>query len=36
VVTIHRIETWRQAADYLTKGLSREVFERIRKINQGW
>ena len=35
-VSIHRIETSRQAADYLTKGLAREVFERIRKINQGW
>jgi hypothetical protein len=31
-----KIDTSEQRADYLTKGLAREVFERIRKLNQGW
>jgi hypothetical protein len=35
-VTILKVDTLRQGADYLTKGLAREAFERIRKINQGW
>ena len=35
-VTVHKIETTHQRADYLTKGLAREAFEQIRKFNQGW
>jgi hypothetical protein len=31
-----KINTKEQKADYLTKGLSRKVFERIRKLAQGW
>jgi hypothetical protein len=35
-ITVSKINTEDQRADYLTKGLTREVFERIRKLNQGW
>jgi hypothetical protein len=35
-VSILKIDTKEQRADYLTKGLSREVFETIRKLVQGW
>jgi hypothetical protein len=35
-VTVLKVDTLRQGADYLTKGLAREAFEWIRKINQGW
>ena len=35
-VEIHKIATTDQLADFLTKGLSREAFERIRKLAQGW
>ena len=35
-VTIHKIDTKDQRADYLTKGLNREAFERVRKLVQGW
>ena len=35
-VVVLKIDTTEQWADYLTKGLSREVFERIRKLVQGW
>ena len=35
-IEIHKIETQSQRADYLTKGLNRESFERIRKLVQGW
>ncbi len=31
-----KIATTDQLADYLTKGLNREVFKRIRKLAQGW
>jgi hypothetical protein len=33
---IHKIDTQSQRADYLTKGLNRESFERVRKLVQGW
>jgi hypothetical protein len=33
---IVKIDTSEQRADYLTKGLTRETFERIRKLVQGW
>ena len=36
VVTIHKVDTKEQRADYLTKGLVRELFEHIRYLNQGW
>jgi hypothetical protein len=35
-VSILKIDTKEQRADYLTTGLSREVFETIRKLVQGW
>jgi hypothetical protein len=35
-VIVCRISTDLQQADYLTKGLVRELFERIRRLNQGW
>jgi len=35
-VQIEPISTTDQLADYLTKGLTREIFERIRKAVQGW
>jgi hypothetical protein len=35
-VDIQKICTTEQRANYLTKGLSRESFERIRKLVQGW
>ena len=36
LVSIKAISTKDQRADYLTKGLVRETFERIRKLVQGW
>ena len=35
-ISIHKIDTQEQRADYLTKGLNRESFERVRKFVQGW
>jgi hypothetical protein len=35
-ISVERISTTDQLADYLTKGLTREVLERIRKAVQGW
>ena len=35
-VTVHKVDTLDQLADYLTKGLTRESFERVRKLAQGW
>ena len=35
-VSIVRVDTKQQRADYLTKGLPREVFEFIRALVQGW
>ena len=35
-VKVHKIDTQSQRADYLTKGLNRESFERVRKLVQGW
>jgi hypothetical protein len=35
-VKIVRVDTKEQRADYLTKGLPREVFEYIRSLVQGW
>jgi hypothetical protein len=35
-IDVLKIGTLEQRADYLTKGLVREAFERIRKFNQGW
>ena len=31
-----KVDTKLQRADYLTKGLTRELFENCRKLNQGW
>jgi len=33
---VSKISTHEQQADYMTKGLVREIFERIRAFNQGW
>ena len=35
-IKLHKVETTKQAADYLTKPLPRETFERIRKLVQKW
>jgi hypothetical protein len=35
-VSILKVDTKEQWADYLTKGLNRETFEHIRKLVQGW
>jgi hypothetical protein len=35
-ISIVKIDTIQQRGDYLTKGLTRENFERIRKLVQGW
>jgi hypothetical protein len=35
-IDVQKIATIEQRADYLTKGLPRESFERIRKSVQGW
>ena len=31
-----KVDTKEQKADYLTKGLTKDVFERCRFLNQGW
>jgi hypothetical protein len=36
IVTIVKVDTKEQRADYFTKGLVRETFEHIRKLVQGW
>ena len=35
-IQVMKVETTRQGADYLTKGLAREPFENNRRIIQGW
>lgn len=35
-IKVLKIDTKEQWADYLTKGLSRETFEHIRRLVQGW
>ena len=35
-IAIEKISTTDQLADYLTKGLTREILERIRRMVQGW
>ena len=35
-ITVEKVDTKLQAADYLTKGLPRELFENCRKLVQGW
>jgi hypothetical protein len=35
-VEVLKIATTDQLADYLTKGLNREVYKRILKLAQGW
>ena len=35
-VVVRKVDTSRQQADYLTKGLAREIFESCRRSNQGW
>jgi hypothetical protein len=31
-----KVETTKQKADYLTKGLTKDMFENCRRLNQGW
>jgi hypothetical protein len=35
-IVVLKVNTHHQRADYLTKGLTREVFERICELVQGW
>jgi hypothetical protein len=35
-ITCVKVDTKLQRADYLTKGLTRELFENCRQLNQGW
>ena len=35
-VQILKVSTTEQCADYLTKGLAQEIFERCQELNQGW
>jgi hypothetical protein len=35
-VAIVKVDTQEQRADFLTKGLNHESFERVRKLVQGW
>ena len=35
-IKLHKIESAKQCADYLTKPLNKETFERIRKLVQKW
>ena len=35
-IKVVRVPTDEQRADYLTKGLTRDVFENCRQLNQGW
>ena len=35
-IEVHKVETSKQAADYLTKGLTKDLFENNRKIIQNW
>ena len=36
LVEVIKVDTTDQIADYLTKGLPRETFEKLRKLAQGW
>ena len=35
-IECQKVDTKNQQADYLTKGLTKDVFEHCRKLNQGW
>jgi hypothetical protein len=35
-IHVVKVSTQDQLANYLTKGLPREVFEHIRRLVQGW
>ena len=35
-VTVEKIETSKQRADIMTKGLTKDTFETIRKLLSGW
>jgi hypothetical protein len=35
-LSVVKVETTKQKADYLTKGLSKDLFESCRYLNQGW
>jgi hypothetical protein len=36
IIEVVKVDTNQQVADLLTKGLSREVFERLRLMIMGW
>ena len=35
-IVVIKVDTKNQKADYLTKGLTRELYENCRRLNQGW
>jgi hypothetical protein len=35
-IAVLKINTHHQCANYLTKGLTREIFEHIHELLQGW
>ena len=35
-IEVFKVDTTEQIADYLTKGLPRETFEKLRRLAQGW
>ena len=36
VISIHKIDTTMQLADYLTKSVSKEILLKLRPIVMGW
>ena len=35
-LSVVKVETRKQKADYLTKGLTKDLYENCRHLNQGW
>ena len=35
-LSVVKVETRKQKADYLTKGLTKDLYENCRRLNQGW
>ena len=35
-LSVVKVETTKQKADYLTKGLTKDLYENCRRLNQGW
>ena len=36
IIVVKKVDTNKQRADYLTKGLSKDMFVSCRRLNQGW